>query len=147
MCLAYDHDDDLLTYEWTAYAGSLAGTGDTVVWYAPENYATYPFECKVTDSRGGYDSSIMEVQVFDYDTLYLADERLYPGMRFDTDTLMIITTENEYMALWDAHHSISDGQGNPIPPPAVNFDSSFVAAVTHGQGTASGCGDNVTFID
>ena len=147
VCLASDEDGDDLVFEWTAPVGSLAGFGDTVIWFAPDTPATYPLEGRVTDGRGGYDESELLVHVFDYDTLYLEHERLIPKMRLPSDTLIVITNEVQYMNLWNQYHSISDGQGNPILPPEVNFDSLIVAVVSAGDGATSGCNQEVTFID
>ncbi len=87
------------------------------------------------------------VQEIEYDTLFLPFERIFPSMRMPRDTMMIITTENQYYELWNKFHTGWDGDGNPIPPPKVNFDSLFVVAVSHGYGSASGCSDDVTFIE
>ena len=52
-CVAYDADDDSLTYTWSATGGTFSGTGPVVTWIAPPTPGTYAITVKVTDGRGG----------------------------------------------------------------------------------------------
>lgn len=68
-CLASDPDGDTLSYEWSAVdgdgnpAGNFTGEGDTVTWFAPNNYGTYTITATVSDSRGGQDSTTIDIVV------------------------------------------------------------------------------------
>ena len=66
VCVATDIDGDSLEYTWSAPAGSLAGSGDTVIWYAPYQGARYPFSCKVSDETNGIVEAEFSIQVYDY---------------------------------------------------------------------------------
>jgi hypothetical protein len=52
-CTASDPDGDQLTYEWTATAGSLSGTGAVVSWTAPQAVGMYSITVVATDGYGG----------------------------------------------------------------------------------------------
>jgi len=51
-CTASDPDEDELTYEWTATAGSISGTGAAVSWTAPLQIGIYSVTVVVTDDYG-----------------------------------------------------------------------------------------------
>jgi len=53
VCNATDPDDDQLTYEWSAGAGTITGEGASVTWTAPNSEGSYAIMVKVTDGRGG----------------------------------------------------------------------------------------------
>lgn len=52
-CVAYDADDDSLTYTWSATGGTFSGTGPITTWTAPDETGTYVITVEVTDDRGG----------------------------------------------------------------------------------------------
>jgi hypothetical protein len=52
-CIATDPDKDPLTYTWTADAGTINGTGDTVTWKAPDKAGMYNITVRVSDGKGG----------------------------------------------------------------------------------------------
>ena len=52
-CVAFDPDEDELTYTWTAERGSISGEGDVVTWVGPSEYGTFTITATVTDGRGG----------------------------------------------------------------------------------------------
>jgi hypothetical protein len=52
-CTASDPDGDELTYEWTATAGSISGTGPVVSWTAPQEVGTCDVAVVVRDGYGG----------------------------------------------------------------------------------------------
>jgi hypothetical protein len=51
-CNATDPDGDELTYEWTATAGNISGTGAVVNWTAPQEVGIYDVTVVVKDSHG-----------------------------------------------------------------------------------------------
>jgi len=53
MCDASDRDGDALSYNWSASAGDISGTGVAVNWTAPEFVGSYNITVTVTDGRGG----------------------------------------------------------------------------------------------
>jgi hypothetical protein len=61
VCTASDPDGDELSYDWSASAGEIDGTGDTVTWVAPASEGSYSVTVEVTDGRGG--------EVMDYVTI------------------------------------------------------------------------------
>jgi len=52
-CSASDPDGDELSYDWTATAGSISGTGAVVSWTAPQKVGTYDATVMVADGYGG----------------------------------------------------------------------------------------------
>lgn len=55
-CIAYDPDNDYLTYNWTCTGGTLSSTyGKRVGWTAPERSGNIIIFCEVRDGRGGRD--------------------------------------------------------------------------------------------
>ncbi len=62
-CTAVDRDAGSLTYEWTANAGSLQGSGSKVSWTAPSEAGAYTIRCRVLDAAGAADTSSVSLQV------------------------------------------------------------------------------------
>lgn len=52
-CNATDPDGGELTYQWTATAGNISGTGAAVNWTAPQEAGIYDITVAVTDVDGG----------------------------------------------------------------------------------------------
>jgi phage baseplate assembly protein gpV len=52
-CFASDLDGDQLSYDWSAAAGDISGTGSVVSWTAPQEVGTYVVTVVVTDDYGG----------------------------------------------------------------------------------------------
>jgi hypothetical protein len=51
-CTASDADGDQLSYEWTATAGTISGTGAAVNWTAPQEVGIFDITVVVTDGHG-----------------------------------------------------------------------------------------------
>jgi hypothetical protein len=62
-CAASDPDGDELTYEWTATAGEISGTGAIVSWTAPQEVGTYSIAVVVKDGFGGEATSSVSLGV------------------------------------------------------------------------------------
>jgi hypothetical protein len=62
-CNASDPDGDELSYEWSATAGSISGTGTFVSWTAPEETGTYYITAVVKDGHGEEDTKSVILSV------------------------------------------------------------------------------------
>ena len=62
-CTAKDADNDNLTYKWTAQAGEIRGTGNSVLWMSPGKMGTYPVTLSVTDGKGGMVTENISIRV------------------------------------------------------------------------------------
>ena len=62
-CAAKDADSDNLTYKWTAQAGEIRGTGNSVQWMPPGKMGTYPLMLSVTDGKGGVATENISIRV------------------------------------------------------------------------------------
>jgi hypothetical protein len=62
-CSASDPDGDQLSYDWSATAGSISGTGPVVSWLAPQGVGTYQVTAMVTDGYGGSAAKTLSVNV------------------------------------------------------------------------------------
>jgi hypothetical protein len=62
-CTASDPDGDQLTYEWTADAGDISGTGPAVNWTAPQETGIYYITVVVMDSHGSSDIRTLSATV------------------------------------------------------------------------------------
>jgi hypothetical protein len=63
VCTASDPDGDELTYAWSATRGAIDGEGATVTWTAPDDEGWYNVGVRVTDGRGGEDTTHMTITV------------------------------------------------------------------------------------
>jgi len=62
-CTASDPDEDELSYEWTASAGDISGTGEAVNWTAPEETGIYYVTVVAKDSHGSSDTRTLSLTV------------------------------------------------------------------------------------
>jgi hypothetical protein len=62
-CTASDPDGDELSYEWTATAGNISGTGAVVNWTAPQAVGEYDITVVVGDGHGSSATKTLPVSV------------------------------------------------------------------------------------
>jgi hypothetical protein len=62
-CTASDPDGDELSYEWSANAGNISGTGAVVNWTAPQAAGQYKITVVVGDGHGGSATKTLLVSV------------------------------------------------------------------------------------
>ena len=62
-CLASDPDGDPLTYTWKAGGGDVSGTGNTVIWKAPDTVGNYTISVIVNDGNSGTANSSCTIEV------------------------------------------------------------------------------------
>jgi hypothetical protein len=64
-CIASDANGDTTWYSWSAVAGSLNGSGNSVIWTAPTAAGNYFVRCRVDDGYGGWDLDSVGLEVRD----------------------------------------------------------------------------------
>jgi len=62
-CNATDPDGDELTYEWTATAGNISGTGPVADWTGPQEVGIYDITVVVKDSHGDSATDSLHISV------------------------------------------------------------------------------------
>ncbi len=62
-CITAPRYGNGLTYEWTATAGSILGTGSIVTWTAPDVCGTYSVAVTVVDESGVEESGELSINV------------------------------------------------------------------------------------
>lgn len=83
--VADDPDEDILTYEWTATAGSFSATTNrSTSWTAPNSSGNYRINLKVEDESGASDESHTYIQVnepaptWQHDSITAVNYNTYP---------------------------------------------------------------------
>lgn len=62
-CQASDAEGDTLSYEWTASAGTVTGSGSSATWTAPTAVGAYTVTCTVSDGKGNTVSQSVSIPV------------------------------------------------------------------------------------
>jgi hypothetical protein len=62
-CVANDPDGDDLTFDWSADAGSIQGSGSSVRWLAPDFTGQFSVTCAVDDGNGSSDTRSITITV------------------------------------------------------------------------------------
>jgi hypothetical protein len=62
-CTASDPDGDEMTYEWSAAAGDISGTGAVVNWTAPQEVGVYDITVVARDGHGWEDTRSVSLSV------------------------------------------------------------------------------------
>lgn len=65
-CQANDENNDVLNYSWTAEDGQISGTGNVVMWKAPEEEGIYTVKVKVDDGKGLFAEAQTSLLVKDF---------------------------------------------------------------------------------
>ncbi|MCX6005243.1 MAG: hypothetical protein NT082_06185 [Chloroflexi bacterium] len=63
QCVASDADGDNLTYQWTAEAGTIGGSGANILWNPPGAMGTYAISLVVSDGKGGEAKETINIRV------------------------------------------------------------------------------------
>jgi hypothetical protein len=128
-CSAVDRNNDMLSYAWSAPAGSLSGNSTLVTWTAPVIPGTYTVTCVVTDGHGGQATAI--------DTFMVVQRANYPPsiQKFnavprklnlgENSTIMCIASDPNGDSLtfsWSATSGTLSGSG-----PSVSWTAPSVA--------------------
>ncbi|MCD6115399.1 hypothetical protein J7K93_00145 [bacterium] len=132
-CVATDPDGDSLNYYWDSAPNSIRGQGSSVTWIAPEKAAQYSITCKVSDGKAE-DSSMLEIYVFDYDTLAFVElsRRAHESLWVPERGKKVFRESEEWVTFWDKHIRCT-----PYWIPAIDFDSLMVIGVF--LGALCGC--------
>jgi len=64
-CIVSNPDSGVLTYSWSASAGSISGTGPAVTWRAPGSAANDVVRLSVDDGKGGQSADSIALEVRD----------------------------------------------------------------------------------
>jgi len=100
-CIAYDPNDDLITYTWTIGTGTLVGTGSQVVWTAPLTPQANTITCTVSDENGGTTQKDVIVYVDNkVGWAFVADSYISSSPAIGTDnTIYIGSGDNKLYAI------------------------------------------------
>jgi hypothetical protein len=62
-CEATDPNNDALSYSWTVAVGTVAGSGKSIIWTAPNTAGICWVKCTVSDGKGGQDTDSIGIEV------------------------------------------------------------------------------------
>ena len=79
------------------------------------------------------------------DTVTFADVAEAERLRLGEPGTAVFNDAATWEAFWYEHTSVTDSEGNPLPPPAIDFDNKTAVAVFLGGGP-SGCTNYVRLV-
>ena len=131
-CEASYSDGDELTYTWSVSGGDISGSDSTVIWTAPEAVGTYTIAVKVTDGKGGEDTSALNINVSHNDVLIIED--------------LVVTAEHKYFKEAPGGYKILQGRSCDINCVASDpYSDALHYEWAHDGGNISGEGSMVTW--
>lgn len=68
LCSAIDDENDNINYSWSSVYGLIQGSGENIIWTAPNETGNYSIICTVTDTKGESNSDSIIVSVRDLST-------------------------------------------------------------------------------
>ncbi len=84
VCVAEDHYDAPLGYEWIADSGTISGEGESVTFIAPAEPGNPQVQCRVTNPDGLCDEAVLRMMVRDYPDDMDRDPVAYYPLRGNT---------------------------------------------------------------
>lgn len=131
-CDASDPDSDELIYEWSTSGGDISGTGEEVVWTAPDEVGVYYVTIVVRDGHGSSDTRTLSIAVAseeppDIEELEITKDRyghcyLKPysggyyvgkGQMYDIECI-VSDTGSELSYQWSCTGGVLSGNGSMI---------------------------------
>jgi hypothetical protein len=146
-CNATDPDGDELSYEWTATAGNISGTGAVVNWTAPQEAGIYDITVVVKDSHGDSATNSLHISVATeqpaiiaallitkdrYGHCYLKEsgEKYLVGREQKYDIECVVSDTNELVYEWSCDGGQISGEGPMITWTAPNSSVEVTVTVT-----------------
>lgn len=146
-CNATDPDGDELTYEWTAIAGNISGTGAVVNWTAPQEVGIYDFTVVVKDSHGDSVTDSLHISVATeqpplIETLFItkdryghcylkkSGEKYLVGKEQKYDIECVVSDTSELVYEWSCDGGQISGEGPMITWTAPNSSVEVTVTVT-----------------
>jgi len=146
-CNATDPDGDELTYEWTAIAGNISGTGAVVNWTAPQEAGIYDITVVVRDSHGDSVTDSLHISVATeqpplIETLFItkdryghcylkkSGEKYLVGKEQKYDIECVVSDTSELVYEWSCDGGQISGEGPMITWTAPNSSVEVTVTVT-----------------
>ena len=146
-CNATDPDGDELTYEWTATAGNISGTGPVANWTAPQEVGIYDITVVVKDSHGDSATDSLHISVATeqppfiaallitkdrYGHCYLkkSGEKYLVGREQKYDIECAVSDTGELVYEWSCDGGQISGQGSMVAWTAPNSSVEVTVTVT-----------------
>ena len=131
-CTASDPDEDGLTYEWTAGAGDVSGTGAVVDWTAPQEIGIYYVTVVAKDSHGSSDTRTLPLTVAQEEPPIVEE--------------LLVTAEHCYLKTTSTGYKVGKEQEYSIE--CIVSDNSSVVSYNWScdDGEISGEGSTITWI-
>lgn len=130
-CTASDPDRDALTYEWTATAGDISGTGASVNWTAPQEVGVYNVTIVVKDGHGSSAARLLRISV--------ATEQP------PTIEALLVTAEHCYLKTYSWGYKVGKVQEYHIECVVSDNNSVMSYNWSCGDGEISGEGSTITW--
>ena len=134
-CIAFDADDDSLTYAWSVTGGILSGEGAVATWTAPDTPGTYAITVKVTDGRGGEATSQLTIGVRVnhppvIESLTAEPPKVRKAKASVINCVASDTDGDELTYLWEVTGGNISGHGATVTWTAPNSYGGYVVTVT-----------------
>lgn len=71
VCKATDVDGDQLNYNWECISGTINGSGDSIIWVAPDSEGIFTLSVIVSDNKRGEDKKEVTIEVKTPKLIYL----------------------------------------------------------------------------
>jgi hypothetical protein len=130
-CNATDPDDDELSYEWTATAGGISGTGAVVNWTAPQEVGIYDITVVVIDGQGSSATKTLPIGVATEQPPIIAT--------------LLVTAEHCYLKTYSWGYKVGKGQKYDIECISSNTSAELVYQWSCDGGEISGEGSMITW--
>ena len=163
-CEAEDPDHDELSYEWTATAGNITGTGAAVNWTAPEEVGIYDITVVVSDGHGGSATRTLHISVLTgqppvIESLIVTAEHCYliqedvskykvgREQKYDIECIVLPTNGGLFYKLsyeWECDDGGIEGTGPLITWTAPNTSADVMVTVTVSDTAGNMVSESVT---
>lgn len=161
-CTASDPDGDHLSYNWTATAGNISGTGAVVNWTAPQAAGEYDVTVVVKDDRGSSATKTLPISVVTgqppiidpllitkdryghcYLRVYLGEYYVGKAQMYDIECIAADTNIKLFYE-WSCTGGVLSGEGSLVTWTAPDTDGEVTVAVIVSDISGSMASENIT---
>ncbi|MFC2084653.1 LamG-like jellyroll fold domain-containing protein [Bacteroidota bacterium] len=132
FCTAEDNENDSIKYTWFSEVGILTGSGETMIWEAPELVGSFKLTVYIDDQNNGRDTSQLVIQVIkainhspQIEKIKALPRKIDLGQSSQIKCTAYDEDGDELFYNWTVKDGVISGQGNHVTWTAPYYEGNY----------------------